>query len=47
MKPKSYNPTSPRIRAVKPKPRTVKEWREQYERAKLLCAANAGDGDAF
>jgi hypothetical protein len=44
---KHFNPPAPRLRTVKPKPRTLKEWREDYERAKLLCAANAGDGDAF
>lgn len=44
---KHFNPPAPRIRTVKPKPRTLKEWREQYERAKLLCAANAGEIDKF
>ena len=44
---KHFNPPSPRIRAVKPKPSTKKQCREDYERAKLLCAANVGDGEAF
>jgi len=44
---KHFNPPDPRIRAVKPKLRTVKQCREDYERAKLLCAANAGEIDKF
>ena len=44
---KPFNPPSPRIRAVKPKTRTVKQCREDYEQAKVVCAANAGDGEAF
>jgi len=44
---KHFNPPAPRLRTVKPKPRTLKQCREEYERAKLLCAADAGDGEAF
>jgi hypothetical protein len=47
MKQKQFNPPFPRLRTVKPKPRTLKQCREDYERAKLLCAANAGNGDLF
>jgi len=42
---KHFNPPAPRLRTVKPKPRTLKEWREQYERAKLLCADSDTDTD--
>jgi len=44
---KHFNPPAPRIRTVKQKPRTVKQCREDYERAKVVCAANAGEIDKF
>lgn len=47
MKNKPFNPPSPRIRAVKPKPSTKKQCREDYEQAKVVCAANAGEIDKF
>jgi len=41
------HPPPPRIRRPKPKPLTKRELMEQYNLAKILLAAAAGDGEKF